>query len=63
MDFRSPSTCSSSGNCVEVAEMWDGESFVIRNSSFPDHPWVCATKQEWTDFIAAVKAGEYDPRH
>jgi hypothetical protein len=55
--WRTSSKCSN-GSCVEVA--FDGESVLVRNSQRPEGPEVAYTPQEWTDFLAGAKNGEFD---
>jgi hypothetical protein len=55
--FRRSSFCSLGGG-VEVAENPRGEFSVrsTRNTAVELRP----TRQEWADFVAGVKAGEFD---
>ena len=49
----------SNGNCVEVAALPDG-SVGVRNSRDPDGPALKFTPDEWHDFIAGARNGEFD---
>ena len=47
------------GACVETRSVVEGE-ICVRNSRDPEGPQLRFTKQEWTAFVAGVKAGEFD---
>ncbi len=47
------------GDCVEVAELYDGE-VGVRNSKRPDDAVVWFNGPEWAAFVKGVKAGEFD---
>lgn len=49
---------SGGNNCVEAIEMY-GEIYV-RNSNHPDDLPTVFSRDEWTAFVAGVKAGEFD---
>ena len=51
------STFCASGNCVEVAHA--GEDVVVRSSTDGDKV-VAFTAEAWTDFVEAVRGGEFD---
>lgn len=51
--------CTNSGNCVEVAR--DGVWFIVRDSDSPNGPFLMFDLDEWRDFIAGVKRGQFDP--
>jgi hypothetical protein len=55
--WRRSTRCGGSG-CVEVA-MSNGE-IALRDSKRPDSPVLTYTADEWRDFIAGVKDGEFD---
>lgn len=60
MEFRKSSFSEpNGGNCVEVALNEFGNRFV-RDSKLDDSPELVFTKDEWSAFIAGVKAGEFD---
>src|ERR1700735_4765783 len=48
------------GECVEVAQLPDGE-IAVRNSRFPDGPALVYTRAEIAAFLAGAKDGEFDP--
>ncbi|MCM4079399.1 MULTISPECIES: DUF397 domain-containing protein [Paractinoplanes] len=54
--WRKSSFCAS-GNCVEVAKV-DGQ-YLLRDSKNPDVPAHAFTGDEWTAFVAGVRAGEF----
>lgn len=56
--FRRSSTCSG-GSCVEVAPRADGW-VALRDSKDARKPEHLFTAEEWADFVAGVKAGEFD---
>jgi hypothetical protein len=47
-----------SGGCVEVAEASDAVH--IRRSQSPHGPRLTVTRVAWRDFLAAVRAGEFE---
>jgi hypothetical protein len=47
------------GECVEVAQLPDGE-IAVRNSRFPDGPALVYTRAEIAAFLAGAKDGEFD---
>lgn len=55
--WRTSSFCST-GSCVEVA-MTAG-LILVRDTKKPDQPPLMYTKEEWRDFIAGAKSGEFD---
>lgn len=46
------------GNCVEVANLADGQ-VAVRNSRHPDGPALVFTAAEWDAFIGGAKDGEF----
>jgi hypothetical protein len=46
------------GNCVEVAAI--GADIAMRDSKDPDGAILHFTKDEWTAFVAGVRAGEFE---
>ena len=48
-----------SGNCLEVAELADGD-IAIRNSRHPAGPALVYTRAEITAFLLGAKDGEFD---
>jgi hypothetical protein len=53
------SSFSSVSECVEVAEMDDGQ-IGVRNSKQPDAGMVVFTRGDIDAFVKGVKAGEFD---
>ena len=51
------SRCVSNG-CVDVRAI--GDEITVRSSKDPDGATVSYDRHEWTTFVAAVKAGEFD---
>lgn len=61
IEFRISSFCTA-GGCVEVGQSPDG-AVLVRDSKDPQRATSLAfTREEWTAFVAGVKAGEFDPR-
>jgi hypothetical protein len=56
--FRRSSYCSS-GGCVEVGRLADG-GVAVRDAKNPEQPALLFTGQEWSVFVAGVRAGEFD---
>ena len=56
MRWRSSAACASSG-CVQAATTSEGVA--LRDSKSPDKQ-VEVSRQDWADFVAGVKAGEFD---
>jgi hypothetical protein len=50
---------NSSGTCVEVAQLRDGD-VAVRNSRHPDGPALVYTKAEITAFVLGAKDGDFD---
>jgi predicted secreted Zn-dependent protease len=57
IDWRISRTCDA-GVCVGVARQ--GEFVLIRNTGDPDGPVSEFTLEEWREFIAGVKLGDFD---
>jgi hypothetical protein len=57
---KSSYSASNGGACVEVA---DGSAAMVavRDSKDPEGPVLAFAPHEWQAFIAAIKAGEFDP--
>lgn len=56
-EWRVSRTCDS-GACVGVARQ--GESILIANTTIPDGPIAQFTSDEWRQFVAGVKQGDFD---
>jgi hypothetical protein len=57
--WRKSSKSGSSGQCVEVASLADGQ-IGVRDSKNPTGPVLVFTPGEWAAFIAGARAGEFD---
>jgi hypothetical protein len=57
IDWRISSTCDSSA-CVMVAR--HGDYVLIGNTNQPDGPINKYTQDEWREFLAGAKRGEFD---
>jgi hypothetical protein len=49
----------SNGNCVQIAELPDGQ-VGVRDSKSPRGPILRFTSEEWDAFTAGVRNGEFD---
>ena len=49
--------CEGGGACVEVGKL---EIVAVRDSKNPDGPVLYYSMTEWTEFVRAVKAGQFD---
>jgi hypothetical protein len=49
-----------SGNCVEVAQLPQGEGFAIRNSRDPEGPALLFTPAEIAAFVLGARDGDFD---
>jgi hypothetical protein len=58
IEFRISSFCSY-GGCVEVGRSDDG-AVLVRDTKDRARPTLFFTDEEWTAFVAGVKAGEFD---
>jgi len=56
--FRKSSFCTDAHGCVEVRIQRDLAQ--IRDAKDQDGPWLTFDRQEWSAFVAGVKAGEFD---
>lgn len=57
IEFRVSSFCSF-GNCVEVGRSEEG--VLVRDTKDRAQQALAFTDEEWTAFVAGVKAGEFD---
>jgi hypothetical protein len=58
IDYKVSSFCSL-GNCVEVGVAPDG-GIAVRDSKAPEAGPLVFTAEEWREFIAGARAGEFD---
>lgn len=58
--WKKSSWSAENGNCVEVAELSEG-NIGVRDSKAkgPGCPALAFTRADWSSFIISVKAGEY----
>ena len=59
LHWRKSTISNPSGNCVELAELDDGE-IAVRNSRHPYGPTLVYTRAEISAFILGVRGGEFD---
>jgi len=57
VDWRTSKSCAGS-NCVEVGAVED--SIAVRDSKNPAGPVLMYSLQEWRDFLAGAKNGDFD---
>jgi Domain of unknown function (DUF397) len=57
--FKS-SSCPNNATCVEAAALPDG-GFALRDGKNPDEPHLVFNATGWAQFLAGVRAGEFDP--
>ena len=57
-EFKTSSFCNF-GNCVEVGRSADG-AVLVRDTKDRAQQTLAFTADEWTAFVAGVKAGEFD---
>jgi hypothetical protein len=60
LKWRKAKGCPTGTTCVEVAALPDGGA-AVRDSKDPEGARLRFDAAEWAGFIAAVKAGEFDP--
>ncbi|MBO0775695.1 MAG: DUF397 domain-containing protein [Actinobacteria bacterium] len=58
--WRKSTWSAHNGNCVEFAELPSGHCGV-RDSRDAAGPALVFSRQEWSAFVAAAAAGEFDP--
>jgi len=47
------------GNCVEIAQLADGQ-VAVRNSRYPAGPTLVFSPDEWAAFVGGAKDGDFD---
>jgi predicted secreted Zn-dependent protease len=57
LEWRVARTCEG-GACVAVAR--NGDAILIRRSTDPGTPVIRYTADEWREFLAGVKLGDFD---
>jgi Domain of unknown function (DUF397) len=57
--FKSSFSNGQGGACVEVASNLPG-IVAVRDSKNPEGPRLAATAEAWSEFVQAVKDGEFD---
>jgi hypothetical protein len=57
--WRKSRASNPDGQCVEVAELPDGQ-IAVRNSRYPDGPALVYTPAEVAAFLTGVRNGEFD---
>jgi hypothetical protein len=57
--WRKSTASNPSGNCVELAELADGD-IALRNSRFPTGPVLVGTRDAVAAFLRAARSGEFD---
>lgn len=57
--WKKSTRSNGSGNCVEVAQTWDGHR-LVRDSKNPNGAILTFTPREWRAFIEGAKDGEFD---
>ena len=57
--WRKSERSNASGNCVELAQMPDGD-VALRNSRDPEGPALLFTRDEIIAFVHGVRAGDFD---
>lgn len=58
MAFRRSSFCTDAHGCVEVGV--SGDVVRVRDAKEPGGPQLSFDRDEWSAFVAGVKAGEFD---
>lgn len=59
VSFHKSTFSNPNGNCVEVATPHQG-AVLVRDSKNQDGPVLAFTPDEWTAFLAGVRAGEFN---
>jgi len=58
-NWRKSARSNSQGQCVELAELQDGQ-VAVRNSRFPEGPALVYTRPEIEALLLGVKDGDFD---
>jgi hypothetical protein len=59
VSWRKSRRSNPSGNCVELAELPDGQ-VALRNSRFPEGPVLVYTRAEIAALVGGVRDGDFD---
>jgi len=59
VSWRKSRRSNPSGNCVELAELPDGQ-VAVRNSRFPEGPVLVYTRPEIAALLGGVRDGDFD---
>jgi hypothetical protein len=59
VSWRKSRRSNPSGNCVELAELPDGQ-VAMRNSRFPEGPVLVYTRSEISALLGGVRDGDFD---
>lgn len=57
--WRKSTASNPSGNCLELAELPDGD-IAVRNSRYPTGPSLVYTRAEIAAFVCGARSGEFD---
>lgn len=60
LNWYKSSSCPSQATCVEAAAL-PGGAFALRDGKRPQDPHLLFAAASWRDFLAGVRAGEFDP--
>jgi len=58
--WRKSSFCPTGATCVEIANLSVGDT-AMRDGKDPESPELHFTASAWAEFIAAARAGEFNP--
>ncbi|MEV5542428.1 DUF397 domain-containing protein [Saccharopolyspora shandongensis] len=58
INWRKSSYSQNTGDCVEVGALTAGAA--VRDSKAPDDVYFVANASQWSDFVAAIKAGRFE---
>jgi Domain of unknown function (DUF397) len=57
--WKTSSRCAGNGSCVEVAKLTTGHIAVRDGMNSQPDKVVAFTREEWRDFLASVRAGDF----
>ena len=58
LTWRKSTRSAAAGHCVEVANVT--AAVLVRDSKDADGPVLTFAATKWTDFVAGIRAGEFD---